>query len=533
MASFDDNQWSRLSGWKKKFDALTSNPFEKRMEELEAGTATPSSMDEDQWGKIGSAAKAVDSLNPFAKRMHEMAGAEDAANAAKPSPIKTGDVGGMSVEKPAEPQMSPLPAGYKPPDPAPAPPARGGGLKVGTSAKLDLDEGKPEERVMAARPDSKPSFMAPIEQHKPGAAPPLKDEEMEKAQAESRSKQMWSALPRFLAGFTDDSDGINKMLTEATGKPVADLLAKRGELRKLAEDRDREEQRQKRLSLDDPNSRESQMAAKLGLANGMLKPGQEVGFTANMWQLMKDGASYAQAKEHQQALEKQAANQLAETSRHSKVMESQGWANIANDKAKIAAAGAGGGPKNTAELIAVPGTPVGEGPDGEVYDLGDVPIKGNEAAEFRTSLAKIGELKKAAREIQKIVKEHGTEAWGPLSGRLAALQSKLQLTDKDIERLGAVSGVDMGFLTNQIPRFDTWTPDTFGTREAQLSQFVNSVDNTLEGAVKSKRLVRRGGGAPAAAAPGGQQVVKYKTSPDGKRRVPVYADGSYGPEEAI
>lgn len=258
------------------------------------------------------------------------------------------DVGSgiSSAAKWANENLNPFSDGPADPEKGPAPVTRMPEMDVPVRVqRLDIEPGETitarprgggvapkrksgEELGPVNGPAEEPRASAPVQMAAPSSPredKPLEDQEMIDAQEDARKRRLWGMLPAFLSNFASSGEELRKTLREEEGRPIADLLARRGELRKKAEDRDKEEERTRRLDLDDVNSPLSKQAQMVYIRRGV-DPQLASQLPASAMQSILSAESANDAAKNQIALREQAKLDLASR-------EKEGAANRANQYA--------------------------------------------------------------------------------------------------------------------------------------------------------------------------------------------------------
>lgn len=131
---------------------------------------------------------------------------------------------------------------------------------------------------------------------------------------------------------------------------------------------------------------------------------------------------------------------------------------------------------------------------GWVRTPGAPPIKREEAAGFRTSLASAQELSQAANRMRALIKAHGSELYGPKRAEMANLSRDMLLKMKDLAKLGVLSQSDEGILNDLIPNPTGMQGATTSNESmlAQLDAFDTSIARKLGAQAKSLGYSRPG-----------------------------------------
>ncbi len=400
--------------------------------------------------------------------------------------------GGYTPAPPPAPEMS-VGEPAKAPPPAPAP----RGAAPIRMPEMDITARAPVQNAPAAPPAPAPAPAAA----KP--AGPSVDDEFARAQAEAngRSGGVGAGLLNFLSGFSSHGEELRKGIAEQSGKPVADLLARREAARKSVADKDAEFDAQRKTLLDDvasPLSKQSQMimiSAGVDPQVAMSLPASSLASVMSAKHMGLEAMNQAALRE-QGKLEIASREKVASANNATQVHV----ANIAADARQGA-----GGLKNTSEMTAVPGTEIAPG-----YRLGNVPIKGQEAADFRKAVASSDSLKQASHRLNELLAKHGTETLNTDAKReMDELVSSMQIAIKDMANLGAISKTDMDIILGQIPDTTTLTPEWFANNRGTLKALDKDISNKLSAKAQSLGLA---GGSPAQGAqssgPNGPTVVQ-------------------------
>lgn len=403
--------------------------------------------------------------------------------------------------------MNPLyeePSAAPPPPPAPkpsAPAAKPGEPPYEKVTNLDMEPG---ETIVARKPGSggpAPTRMpemdiTPREPYAPGAPPPVAaeavdenvpvvhkdnlDDEMAAAQAAARAQNsgVGTGILRFLSGFASNGEELNKAINERVNAPVAELLAKKKFLdERTAKARETEEYDRKKAldSSTGPLASQAQMLARL--YHPEWTDEQVKGVTPNMIPALKDVSSFAQLEKHQTALEQQQAEAMKSQERiHGATLGETRRHNIAEEGIDREKLNAKGGEKNTSELFSVPGTEIAPG-----KYLGNIAIKGQEAADFRKATASSGAMQKASDRLKELIKAKGTE-WLPSNAQkeMKELVSSMQIAVKDMASLGAISKTDMDIILGQIPDPTGLTPEWIANNTGTLLALDKDMRNKMQ-----------------------------------------------------
>lgn len=165
----------------------------------------------------------------------------------------------------------------------------------------------------------------------------------------------------------------------------------------------------------------------------------------------------------------------------------------------------------------------------------------------------LGELEAGGKEVDALEKDWSDLAshWtAPIAQFLPGTDAK-RFDDSRLaaaQRIGTI--IEQGKLTDSDLK-DKYVPlmpaqsDSKERKDAKLARLRRMLEDSrsarisgLDQAGFNTSGIRRTAPTPQPGPrsldePTGKQPVRYKRSPDGKRRVPIYADGSYGPEEAV
>lgn len=120
--------------------------------------------------------------------------------------------------------------------------------------------------------------------------------------------------------------------------------------------------------------------------------------------------------------------------------------------------------------------------------------------------------------------------------KLKQLGTMISIEGKNVAGLGALSGPDMGLMDSIAADPTSIKANLTVDLPRMLDQLDAWGDNSVASESKASGIVRSGGHGGAATpttSTGTKTPTKYLVSPDRKLRVPVYADGTEGPEEAM
>jgi hypothetical protein len=82
---------------------------------------------------------------------------------------------------------------------------------------------------------------------------------------------------------------------------------------------------------------------------------------------------------------------------------------------------------------------------------GKFKIRDVDLSKFADSVATTNALKETTEKLNALFKQHGTEAYGPVKAQMEQLVVDAQMQLKDLQRLGVLTGPDMGLLMKQLP----------------------------------------------------------------------------------
>lgn len=372
----------------------------------------------------------------------------------------------------------------------PPPPPRAKGPAPIRMEAMDVEGKLPE----APKPAEKLAE-APAAPAAPAKEEPLKDDEMGAAEAEAKRRRLWGIIPAILSGFSSRGPELLKAVDKAADSPITDLLARREELRKKAEDREKDEARQKRLALDDPNSAQSQMATKLAMSNGLISPADGP-ITANMWDMMSKGASFKQARENHEAQVALQRDQLASQERNQSLNRAQ--------QLQLAR-------ENNAAELKRQGLKMGT--EGAVVDKKTQGLL-NEVSDRHAN------IKRELGNLRRMVKDDGT--WEMVGPHNATLDQKLTAIATDYAKLSDPESIARPGEVEQAKKmlFEVGLGTKNSTADQILQNFEGMVDDRLKTAYQVRGV--QAPNAPASAASG---APRKQYSPSRNQTRIIYPDG--------
>lgn len=150
-----------------------------------------------------------------------------------------------------------------------------------------------------------PAAAAPSPAAPAAPAAPADDAELKEAQAEARRKRLWGILPALFGGNV-------QQIRENANQPVADLLQRREQLRKLGEDKQKKTETDRANAAYDPKSPQTMLARQLLATKYGYNPKDiPADFTAAQMHDVIGGASFEAARKKEESEKGEKAGALA------------------------------------------------------------------------------------------------------------------------------------------------------------------------------------------------------------------------------
>lgn len=167
----------------------------------------------------------------------------------------------------------------------------------------------------------------------------------------------------------------------------------------------------------------------------------------------------------------------------------------------------------------------------------------DDAKKMKTSAENYLNINSGLQRWKSLYENNGTEqGWGTVKDTMEKEKQSIVMQLKDMENLGVLSGDDAVRLEAQLPDTTSWKPMTDKTIRSAFKTFETQLRDRLRNGAKTRGYVwsedpdhpaQEQAPTTNKSGPAVKTVDHYLQSPDGKRRVPVYSDGTYGKEERM
>lgn len=159
------------------------------------------------------------------------------------------------------------------------------------------------------------------------------------------------------------------------------------------------------------------------------------------------------------------------------------------------------------------------------------------AETMSTNMEKYNNINGNLDALEMLFNQAGTEQLPTQSKALMdGLVNAIGMDLKEMQNLGVLNGQDWVLLKQQMPDVTGFgVPRTNETIRKQFESFRRQLADKVSNSAKARGYVWEGPAAKTQPAPEAPKrpAKSYRYSPDGKKRVPVYEDGSFGPEEMV